>query len=326
MAERADLVFDILQSINFDYIDMWVNALKVNDIIETNSCSTEKWNDLLSVYSIKSYDVAKKALGQAHKNTNNNATIDSLKAEIYNIGNDRSPSAKHVQALLLLIFEKQSFRFAHSLRGVYHIRKIFALTQALNKLTGEDNVILYSKQNITTILQNLDISILQELHEEFASDKWADIDDDCPDEDYITNYLRKMDDTNLSFLYHNAECLCFYYDKIEFILKQLVYANPERLQNEYENLKKKRIYSAIGDCFLTLNSLKYEPPLEPVTEEMITEIEQYLSDFPDMDSLIFYIGKLTPLKWNFLLLLIENYEEHPTGKKVRTWLEKVQYD
>lgn len=326
MAERADLVFDILQSINFDYIDMWVNALKVNDIIETNSCSTEKWNDLLSVYSIKSYDVAKKALGQAHKNTNNNATIDSLKAEIYNIGNDRSPSAKHVQALLLLIFEKPSFRFAHSLRGVYHIRKIFALTQALNKLAGEDNVILYSKQNITAILQNLDISILQELHEKFASDKWADIDDDCPDEDYITNYLRKMDDTNLSFLYHNAEDLCSYYNKIEFILKQLVYANPERLQNEYENLKKKRIYSAIGDCFLTLNSLKYEPPLEPVTEEMITEIEQYLSDFPDMDSLIFYIGKLTPLKWNFLLLLIENYEEHPTGKKVRTWLEKVQYD
>lgn len=326
MAERADLVFDILQSINFDYIDMWVNALKVNDIIETNSCSTEKWNDLLSVYSIKSYDVAKKALGQAHKNTNNNATIDSLKAEIYNIGNDRSPSAKHVQALLLLIFEKPSFRFAHSLRGVYHIRKIFALTQALNKLTGEDNVILYSKQNVTAILQNLDISILQELHEKFASDKWADIDDDYPDEDYITNYLRKMDDTNLSFLYHNAEDLCSYYNKIEFILKQLAYANPERLQNEYENLKKKRIYSAIGDCFLTLNSLKYEPPLEPITEEMITEIEQYLSDFPDMESLIFYIGKLTPLKWNFLLLLIGNYEEHPTGKKVRTWLEKVQYD
>lgn len=326
MAEIADLISDILHSINFDYIDMWANALKVNDIIEKNSCSTEKWNDLLSVYGIKSYDVAKKALEQAYKNENNNATIDSLKAEIYDIGKGRSPSAKHIQALLLLIFEKQSFRFAHSLRGVYHIRKIFALTQALNKLTGEDDVILYSKKNVAAILQNLDISILQELHEKFASDKWADIDDDCPDEDYITNYLRKMDDTNLSFLYHNAECLCFYYDKIEFILKQLVYANPERLQNEYENLKKKRIYSAIGDCFLTLNSLKYEPPLEPVTEEMITEIEQYLSDFPDMESLIFYIGKLTPLKWKFLLLLIENYEEHPTGKKVRTWLEKVQYD
>lgn len=168
------------------------------------------------------------------------------------------------------------------------------------------NIILYSKNSVAAILQNMDISILQELHEKFASDKRADIDDDCSDEDYITNYLRKMDSTNLSFLYHNAKCLCFYYDKIEFILKQLVYASPERLQNEYENLKKKRIYSAIGDCFLTLNSLKYEPPLAPVTKEMITEIEQYLSDFPDMESLITGINELTPLKWNFLLLLIEN--------------------
>ena len=53
---------------------------------------------------------------------------------------------------------------------------------------------------------------------------------------------------------------------------------------------------------------------------------QYLSDFPDMESLITGIGELTPLKWNFLLLLIENYGKHPTGKKIRTWLEKVQYD
>lgn len=98
------------------------------------------------------------------------------------------------------------------------------------------------------------------------------------------------------------------------------------MQNEYESLKKKRIYSAIGDCFLTLNSLKYEPPLAPVTKEMITEFEQYLSDFPDMESLITDISELTPLKWNFLLLLIENYGKHPTGKKIRTWLEKVQYD
>lgn len=326
MAEIEDLVSDILHSINFDYIDMWANALKVNDIIETNSCSDKKWEYLLSVYDIKKADIVNKALDQATDDNNYNANSNSLKAEIYDIGVHRRPSPKHIRALIQIIFEKQAFRFAHSLRGVYHIRKIFALTQALNKLTGEDNVILYSKQNVTAILQNLDISILQELHEKFASDKWADIDDDYPDEDYITNYLRKMDDINLSFLYHNAENLCSYYNKIEFILKQLVYANPERLQNEYENLKKKRIYSAIGDCFLTLNSLKYEPPLEPITEEMITEIEQYLSDFPDMESLIFYIGKLTPLKWNFLLLLIGNYEEHPTGKKVRTWLEKVQYD
>lgn len=98
------------------------------------------------------------------------------------------------------------------------------------------------------------------------------------------------------------------------------------MQNEYESLKKKRIYSAIGDCFLTLNSLKYEPPLASVTKEMITEFEQYLSDFPDMESLIIGISELTPLKWNFLLLLIENYGKHPTGKKIRTWLEKVQYD
>lgn len=45
-----------------------------------------------------------------------------------------------------------------------------------------------------------------------------------------------------------------------------------------------------------------------------------------MESLITGISELTPLKWNFLLLLIENYGKHPTGKKIRTWLEKVQYD
>lgn len=45
-----------------------------------------------------------------------------------------------------------------------------------------------------------------------------------------------------------------------------------------------------------------------------------------MESLITGISELTPLKWNFFLLLIENYGKHPTGKKIRTWLEKVQYD
>lgn len=37
--------------------------------------------------------------------------------------------------------------------------------------------------------------------------------------------------------------------------------------------------------------------------------------FPDMESLITGIGELTPLKWNSLLLLIENYEKHPPGKR-----------
>jgi hypothetical protein len=34
-----------------------------------------------------------------------------------------------------------------------------------------------------------------------------------------------------------------------------------------------------------------------------------------MESLITGIGELTPLKWNSLLLLIENYEKHPPGKR-----------
>lgn len=176
------------------------------------------------------------------------------------------------------------------------------------------------------ILSNIDISTLQEIHEKFTSNQLTNIDEDYTDEDYVTHYLENMDGTNLLFLYHNAECLCLYYDIIEFILKQLVYVNTDKMKKEYENLKKKRIYGSIGECFLALNALKYELPSEPVTKEMVTAIEQNLSDFPEMESLIFYIGKLTPLKWNFLLLLIENYEAHPTGKKVNTWLEKIQYE
>lgn len=140
----------------------------------------------------------------------------------------------------------------------------------------------------------------------------------------MSDYIEKMDNTNLSFLYHNAECLCTHYDKIEFILNELTYADSELLNKEYANLKKKRIYtSTVGDCFLELNSLKYEPTSEPTTEEKISAIREMLHDFPDTEDLIFNVGQLTPLKWKYLLLLMQNYERYPTGKKVRTWLEKV---
>lgn len=326
MNSKDELLSDILHSFRFDYIKMWANNLKVESIIESNSCSVEKWKELLQIYGINSYAVTKKALEIAHKGKNNNATIDSLKAEIYNIGKDRNPSIKHIQALLQIIFEKHSFQLVYTLRSSLEIQKIFVLTQTLQELTGDERVIFYSEKEVTDILSGLNIDTLQEIHEKFTLNKWTNSYEDYTDEDYITNYLENMDDTNLFFLYHNVECLCLYYDIIEFILKQLVYVDTDKLKEEYENLKKKRIYSSICECFLALNALKYESPSEPVTEEMVIAIEQKLTDFPEMESLIFYIGKLTPLKWNFLLLLIENYEEHPKGKKVSTWLAKVQCD
>lgn len=323
---KNELISDILQSVRFGYIEKWAYNLKVDGIIESNSCSAEKWNELLQFYGISSYAVVKKGLEIAHKDKNNNATIDSLKAEIYDIGKGRNPSVKHIQSLLQIIFEKHSFQYVNTLRSSLEIQKIFVLTQTLQEFTGDERVVFYSEKDVAEILSYLNIDTLQEIHEKFTSNKWTNTDEDYTDEDYIARYLENMDGTNLLFLYHNAECLCLYYDIIELMLKQLIYVDTDKLKKEYENLKKKRIYGSIGECFLALNALKYEPPSEPVTKEMVIAIEQNLSDFSEMESLIFYIGKLTPLKWNFLLLLIENYEEHPTGKKVSTWLEKIQYD
>lgn len=324
MSKKNELISDILQSIRFDYIEKWANNHKVDGIIETNLCSVEKWKELLDFYDIKRYMVIKKLLDMVKNDTN--ANIDSIKAEVYDIGKGRNPSVKHIQALLQIIFEKHSYQSVHTLRSSLEIQKIFVLTQTLQELAGNEGVIFYSEKDVANILSNLNIDTLQEIHEKFTSDKWVNAYEDYTDEDYITHYLENMDGTNLLFLYHNAECLCLYYDIIEFILKQLAYVDPDKMKKEYENLKKKRIYGSIGKCFLALNALNYEPPSEPVTKEMVTAIEQNLSNFPEMESLIFSIGKLTPLKWNFLLLLIKNYEEYPTEKKVRTWLEKVQYD
>lgn len=326
MNTKDELISNILHCFRFDYIKMWAYNLKIEGIIESNSCSVEKWNELLQFYGISSYVVAKKALETAHSCGNNKVSLDSIKAEIYNIGKGRNPSVKHIQALLQIIFEKHSFQLVYTLRSSLEIQKIFVLTQTLQELTGDERVVFYSEKDVADILSDLNIDTLQEIHEKFTSNNWTNTDEGYTDEDYITHYLENMDGTNLLFLYHNAECLCLYYDIIEFILKQLVYVDTDKLKKEYENLKKKRIYGSIGECFLALNALKYEPPSEPVTKEMVIAIEQNLSDFSEMESLIFYIGKLTPLKWNFLLLLMKNYEEHPTGKKVSTWLEKVQCD
>lgn len=186
------------------------------------------------------------------------------------------------QALLQIIFEKHSFQFVNTLRSSLEIQNVFVLTQTLQEFTGDECVVFYSGKDVTDILSNLNIDTLQEIHEKFTSNKWTNTDEYYTDEDYITNYLKNMDGTNLLFLYHNADCLCLYYDVIEFILKQLVYVDTDKLKKEYEKLKKKRIYGSIGECFLSLNALKYEPPSEPVTEEMVIAIEHNLSDFPEM--------------------------------------------
>lgn len=324
MSTKNELISDILQSIRFDYIEKWANNHKVEGIIETNLCSVEKWEELLKFYGITRYMVFMKVFDMVKNDTN--ATIDSIKAEVYDIGKGRNPSVKHIQALLQIIFEKNSYQSVNTLRSSYEIQKVFTLSKILQELSDDEGILFYSEKSIMNILSNIDISTLQEIHKKFTSNKWTTIDEDYTDEDYITHYLENMDGTNLSFLYHNAECLCLYYESIELILKQLTYVDTDKLKKEYENLKKKRIYGSIGKCFLALNALNYEPPREPVTKEMVIAIEQNLSDFPEMESLIFSIGKLSPLKWNFLLLLIKNYEKYPTGKKVSTWLEKVQYD
>ena len=326
MDKIEDLINDILHSINFDHAKIWGNSLIAKNILSSGTCSLEDWNKLLSTYHITKYDVAKSALKLAyiHEDTNN-ATIDSLKAEIYDIGKDRNPSPKHIQALFYLISYKQSFQVAYSLRFCYEVLKVFTFTQTLQNLVGEDKMILYSESNAKAILLNLDISTLQTLHNSFVSNKWTEVEDDYNDEDYLTNYLANMDYNNFSFLYHNVDCLCDYYDIFEFMLNQLVRSNPEKLEYEYEILKKKRITSKLGNCYSALMALKYELSCEPVTKDMIDEIELYLSDFQNIESLIFNVGKLTPLIWNSLLLLLSNYEANPKGKKVRDWLNKVQY-
>jgi hypothetical protein len=327
MDKKDALISDILHSIKFDYIDRWINTLKLNSLINPPACSREEWDNLLSLYKIKPYEVAKRAFALAEKNETSKVSLESLKAEIYDIGKNRNPSAKHIRALLEIIMEKNSSKFVITLKANLELKKIFALTEFLKRFTNEDNIVLYSKEQVSNILPSLDIKDIQELHDTFTTDKWIYNDSDCDYSDDVCIYLEeKMDKTNLSFLYHNVECLYTYYNEIGFILKELVYADTVRLENEYENLKRKRIYSRpIGKCFSALNTLNYEAPSKPVTKEMINEIEQYLPDFPNMESLIFYIGKLTPLKWNFLLLLIRNYK-YPAGKKVRKWLAKVQYD
>lgn len=324
MSTKNELISDILQSIRFDYIEKWAYNHKVDGIIETNLCSVEKWEELLKFYGITRYMVYMKVFDMVKNDTN--ATIDSIKTEVYDIGKGRNPSVKHIQALLQIIFENLSYQSVNTLRGSYEIQKVFTLSKILQELSGDEGILFYSEKSIMNILSNIDISTLQEIQKKFTSNKWTNIDEDYTDEDYITHYLENMDGTNLSFLYHNAECLCLYYESIELILKQLTYVDTDKLKKEYENLKKKRIYGSIGKCFLALNALNYEPPREPVTKEMVIAIEQNLSDFPEMESLIFSIGKLSPLKWNFLLLLIKNYEKYPTGKKVSTWLEKIQLD
>ena len=199
------MIYDILHSINFDFVKTWANVLKVNGIIETNSCNTEKWNDLLSIYGIKKYDVVKKALEQAYEDQNNYAYLYSLKAEIYDIGKNRNPSKKHIRALLQIIFEKQAFQIGSTLKSAHYIQKVFTLTQDLQKITGEENIILYSEPDINSILQKLDIKTLQILYEKFASDKWTNIDNSYSDDDYLTNYLENMNLTNMYFLYHNVD-------------------------------------------------------------------------------------------------------------------------
>ncbi len=326
MDERNELINDIFQSVKYAYIKDWIDTFEVKDIIETNACSAEKWYELLSFYNINRHEISKKSLEQADTQVYNKVSLESLKAEIYDIGKDRNPSAKHIQALLSLIFEKHFFQHATSIRTAFQIQKCLYLTQALKEVTGECDVILYLEDDVKNILSVLDMSTLKELHGRFTSDSWIDSYDDYSEDEYITKYLAQMDNANFSLLYNHADCLIKYWDKIEFILSELVYPDVNRLKCEYENLKKKRIYSSMGKCFLELNSIKYEPFCEVITEEMINEVERKLSDFPEMESLIFFVGKLTPLKWEFLLLLIENYEAHPTGKKVTTWLNKVQFD
>lgn len=322
MNNKDKLISDILHCFKFDYLE----ALIVEDIQQSGSCSAEKWNELLQLNNLRPYAVAKKALEIAYKQENNNATIDSLKAEIYQIGNknsNRKPSPKHIEALLKTISRKHSSP-TNSLRGGWEIQKLLVLTQTLQAFTGDKNVIFYFKDKVAEILSNLNIDTLQEIYKKFASNEWVNTDEEDPDDYYITNYLKDMDETNFWFLYYNYESLCKCYKTIKFILGQLVYADADKLKKEYENLKKKRIYSSEeGECFCCLKKIKYEPTSEPVTEEMINTIEQNLLDCPEMESLIFYIGHLTPLKWNFLLLLIRNYEKYPTGKKVNTWLEKI---
>lgn len=225
-----------------------------------------------------------------------------------------------------MIFEKKIFEDTTSIRTAFQIQKCLSLTQALQEITGEYQVILYLEDDVKNILSVLDISTLKELHGKFTSDSWIDSYDDYSEDEYITKYLAKMDNANFSLLYNHADCLIKYWDKIEYILSELVYPDINRLKYEYENLKKKRVYSSVGECYDALKSIKYESSCELRTDEMINEVERKLSDFPQMESLIFRVGKLTPLKWEFLLLLIANYEAHPTGKKVTTWLNKVQFD
>lgn len=131
---KNELIADILQSIRFDYIEKWANNHKVDGIIKANSCSTKEWIELLKFYDIKSYAVAKKVFEIVENDEKFKGSLDSIKAEVYNIGKGRNPSAKHIQALLQIIFEKHSFQNVNTLRGSLEIQKIFVLTQTLQEL------------------------------------------------------------------------------------------------------------------------------------------------------------------------------------------------
>lgn len=334
--QKVDLIDEILSSVPFECMDKWWKKLEVDTLLqeETKKCSSEQWKRLLEIHDLKPYDVAKEALSIANEfsttqpNEESAPSIDSIKAEIYDIGKGRPPSFKHVLALKRVISQKSKiYRTASSMRFALKVKKVFAFSNIMdNFFPARDRCLICSTGSAKQYLCQLNASMLSEVHKLFTTNEWMGFSDSVEEnKDFLCEYLLNISESNLIFIHDNFEILSESYDKIIFIADRLCFCDENILQNMFKKLNHKRFYGDSRKRFSGLVALKFPECSEKCDRsKLVTELCKELEKDQRMMPLVFDIGKFVPLTWNVLTLLILHYEKHPNGKKVKDWLQMAQ--
>lgn len=322
--EKEKLIETIIESVDFDCAKKVFYLMDVEGLGEGDSlrCSTEQWVRLLELHNVTAYSVAKEAVLMNQGEENNNCTIDSVKAEIYDIGKSRKPSLKHTLALKNVILENSSLiKNVGGLRFSYKFNKVLALSNVLSSYLSND-IIVISKEVARELLEKMCMTVLVDIHNQFTTIGWHDYIAEDNDVDYINSWLTRIRDCNLVFMNNNFDVLYKHFDKIEFIIDALAIYDENILIDKNKVLSKKRMFGRDSACYSDLSSLLYDEDVKlSEKKDVISSIENKLNEYPEFLPLIFGISKLTSLKWNTLLLLVRHYEKNPNGKRVRDWLE-----
>ena len=327
-----EIVERILSEIRFQKLDNFFICYEVDCLGDEGNCSLAQWNRLLELHNISRYDVCKEILKICEGQPEGNANIDSIKAEVYDIGkiNGREPSAKHTLGLKNAIKKySRNYKPVFGMRYKQLCDKALELSNAINECTDEESII--TSENVAREkLQSIkEIEKLERIEKLMRANDWKEI--DYEEDDYIYNYLANMNDANIVFLYENIDVLMEYYEDIGYMLENLAYAKKEKLCDVIANLKKKRVQAKLTQCYFDLSRLEYAENIKCADKiRMVAELYDIIccSEYDEGETipLMYGVGKLNVLKWEMMILLLSHYGRIPNGKKVADWIAQVQYD